>query len=327
MTFLNPKYFFLLLLLIPLIIRYIWKQKTMTASLQISSFRGFGAMRKSKIVYFRHLPFVLRMLALATLVVALARPQSFNKLRKSHTEGIDIMIAFDVSTSMLAMDFKPNRVEAAKEIAIEFIKGRPDDKIGLVIFAAESYTQCPLTLDHNVLINLFKDVQLGMLEDGTAIGNGLATAVSRLRNSDAKSKVIILLTDGENNRGEIQPLQAAEIAREFGIRVYCVGVGTIGMAPFPQQTQFGTQIVHHEVRIDEPLMREIAGITGGHYFRATDNDKLAEIYREIDLMEKTKIEVEEFTRTSEEFLPFAILAFLLLLSEIVLRNLILRVLP
>jgi len=327
MTFLHPQYFFFLLLIIPIIGWYIWKQKSMNASMQISAFKGFSKSAKSKKIYFRHIPFILRMMILAILITALARPQSFNKLRKSTTEGIDIMISLDVSTSMLAMDFKPNRLEAAKEVAIEFIKGRPNDKIGLVIFAAESFTQCPLTLDHTVLINLFSDVKTGLLEDGTAIGNGLATAVARIRNSNSKSKVIILLSDGENNRGEVQPLQAAEIAKEFNIRVYTVGVGTIGEAPFPAQTHFGTQIVNMPVRIDEPMLTEIAKITGGHYFRATDKNKLVEIYREIDQMEKTKTEVEEFTRTSEEFLPFAILAFLLLLLEIILRNTLLKTLP
>jgi len=327
MTFLHPQYFYFLLLLIPLIGWYIWKQRTMNASLQISSFRGFSAIRKSKKIYFRHLPFVLRLLALTVLVAAIARPQSFNKLRKSTTEGIDIMISLDISTSMLAMDFKPNRMEAAKEVAIEFIKGRPTDKIGLVIFAAESFTQCPLTLDHTVLINLFNDVKTGLLEDGTAIGNGLATAVARLRNSDAKSKVIILLSDGENNRGEVQPLQAAEIAKEFNIRVYTIGIGTIGQAPFPVNTRFGQQTQMIEVRIDEAMLKEIADITGGKYFRATNENKLKEIYKEIDQMERTKTQVEEYTRTSEEFLPFAILAFLLLLLEILLRNTILRTIP
>ena len=327
MTFLHPQYFWFLLLLIPLIGWYIWKQKTMNASSQISSFRGFSDIRKSKKIYFRHLPFVLRLLALAVLITAIARPQSFNKLRKSSTEGIDIMISLDISTSMLAMDFKPNRMEAAKEVAIDFIKGRPTDKIGLVIFAAESFTQCPLTLDHSVLINLFSDVKTGLLEDGTAIGNGLATAVARLRNSDAKSKIIILLSDGENNRGEVQPLQAAEIAKEFNIRVYTIGVGTVGQAPYPVNTVFGQQTQMIPVKIDEAMLQEIADITGGQYFRATNEKKLAEIYKEIDQMEKTKTEVEEYTRTSEEFLPFAILAFLLLLMEILLRNTILRTLP
>jgi Ca-activated chloride channel family protein len=327
MTFLHPHYFFLLLLLLPLIGWYVWKQRSMSASLQISSFRGFSNVRKSKKIYFRHLPFVLRMLALALIITALARPQNSNKLQKSTTEGIDIMISLDVSTSMLAMDFKPNRLEAAKEVAIDFIKGRPTDKVGLAIFAAESFTQCPLTLDHTVLINLFNDVRTGLLEDGTAIGNGLATAVARIRNSDTKSKVIILLSDGENNRGEVQPLQAAEIAKEYSVRVYTVGVGTIGTAPYPVNTVFGQQTQNVEVKIDETMLTEIANITGGHYFRATDKNKLAEIYREIDQMEKTKTEVEEYTRTSEEFLPFAIFAFLLLLLEIVLRNTVLRTIP
>ena len=327
MTFFQPQYFFLLLLIIPLTGWYIWKQKTMNASLQISSFKGFSNIGKSKKIYFRHLPFILRMLALSALVIALARPQSYNKLRKSSTEGIDIMISLDVSTSMLAMDFKPNRVEAAKEVAIEFIKGRPTDKIGLVIFAAESFTQCPLTLDHTVLINLFNDVKTGLLEDGTAIGNGLATAVARIRNSDVKSKVIILLSDGENNRGEVQPLQAAEIAKEFNVRVYTIGVGTIGEAPYPVQTVFGTQTQYIPVRIDEAMLQEIANITGGKYFRATNEAKLSEIYNEIDQMEKTKTEVEEYTRTSEEFLPFAILSFLILLLEILLRNTVFRTIP
>lgn len=327
MTFLHPQYFFFLLLLIPLIGWYIWKQRTMNASLQISSFKGFGGIKKSKKIYFRHLPFVLRVLVLVVLVTAIARPQSFNKLRKSTTEGIDIMISLDISTSMLAMDFKPNRLEAAKDVAINFIKGRPTDKIGLVIFAAESFTQCPITLDHSVLVNLFNDVKTGLLEDGTAIGNGLATAVARIRNSDAKSKVIILLSDGENNRGDVQPLQAAEIAKEFNVRVYTIGVGTVGQAPYPVNTMFGQQTQMVPVKIDEAMLKEIADITGGNYFRATDEKNLAEIYKEIDQMEKTKTEVEEFTRTSEEFLPFAILSFLLLLLEILLRNTILRTIP
>ena len=327
MTFLHPNYFFLLLLLIPLIGWYIWKQKEMSASLQISSFRGFSAIRKSKIVYFRHLPFVLRVFAIAFIITALARPQSSNKMHTSTTEGIDILISLDISSSMYAMDFKPNRLEAAKDVAIDFIKGRPTDRIGLVIFAAESFTQCPLTIDHAVLVNLFKGVHIGMLQDGTAIGNGLATAVSRIKDSDAKSKVIILLSDGENNMGEVAPLTAAEIAKTFGIRVYTIGVGTVGTAPFPVNTVFGQQIQNVEVNIDEQMLTEIANITGGHYFRATNNNKLAEIYKEIDEMEKTKTEVQEFTKTSEEFLPFALLALLLLLIEIVLRNTVLRTIP
>lgn len=325
--FLHPQYFFLLLLLIPMIGWYIWRQRSMHASLQISSLRGFSTIGKSKKIYLRHIPFILRLLALTMLIFALARPQSSNKLQKSTTEGIDIMISLDISTSMLAMDFKPNRMEAAKEVAINFIQGRPNDRIGLVIFAAESFTQCPLTIDHAVLINLFRDIRTGMLEDGTAIGDGLATAVNRIKDSDSKSKVIILLSDGENNRGQIAPLTAAEIARTFGVRVYTIGVGTIGTAPFPINTVFGQQVQNMEVKIDEAMLKEIATLTGGHYFRATDKNKLEEIYKEIDAMEKTKTEIQEYTKKGEEFLIFALLAIIFLLSEILLRNTVLRTIP
>ncbi len=326
-TFLHPQYFFLLLLLIPMIGWYVWRQKNMNASLQISSLKGFGPIGKSKKMYIRHLPMVLRSLSIIMIIFALARPQSSNKLRTSTTEGIDIIICLDVSSSMLAMDFKPNRLEAAKEVAINFIQGRHNDRIGLVVFAAESFTQCPLTIDHAVLVNLFRDISPGMLEDGTAIGNGLATAVTRIKDSNSKSKVIILLSDGENNRGQIAPLTAAEIAKTFGVRVYTIGVGTIGTAPFPINTVFGQQTQNVEVKIDEAMLRSIASITGGHYFRATDKNKLAEIYKEIDSMEKTKTEVQEFTKKSEEFLVFAILGLVFLISEILIRNTILRTLP
>lgn len=325
--FLHPQYFLLLLLLIPMIGWYVWRQRNMNASLQISSLRAFSAIGKSKKIYLRHLPFALRVLAVTMLIFALARPQSSNKLRTSTTEGIDIVISLDVSTSMLAMDFNPNRLEAAKEVAINFISGRPNDRIGLVIFAAESFTQCPLTIDHAVLVNLFRDIQTGMLEDGTAIGDGLATAVNRIKDSESKSKVIILLSDGENNRGQIAPLTAAEIASTFGVRVYTIGVGTIGTAPFPINTVFGQQVQNMEVKIDEKMLKEIASITGGHYFRATDKNKLEEIYQEIDAMEKTKTEVQEYTKKSEEFLIFGLLALIFLISEIVLRNTVLRTIP
>jgi Ca-activated chloride channel homolog len=266
-------------------------------------------------------------LAVVFLILALARPQTTNKLQTSTTEGIDIMISLDMSTSMLAMDFNPNRLEAAKEVAINFIQGRPNDRIGLVIFAAESFTQCPLTIDHAVLVNLFREIQTGMLEDGTAIGDGLATAVNRIKDSESKSKVIIFLSDGENNRGQIAPLTAAEIAKTFGIRVYTIGVGTIGTAPYPINTVFGQQVQNVEVKIDEAMLKEIASITDGHYFRATDKNKLEEIYKEIDAMEKTKTEVQEYTKKSEEFLIFALLSFIFLISEILLKNTVLRTLP
>lgn len=326
-AFLHPLYFFLLLLLIPMIGWYVWRQKTMNAFMQISSLRGFGAIGKSKKIYLRHLPFALRVLTVIMVIFALARPQSSNKLRTSTTEGIDIMISLDISSSMLAMDFNPNRLEAAKEVAINFIQGRPNDRIGLAIFAAESFTQCPLTIDHAVLINLFRDIRTGMLEDGTAIGDGLATAVNRIKDSDSKSRIIILLSDGENNRGQIAPLTAAEIAKTFGVRVYTIGVGTIGTAPFPINTVYGQQIQNMEVKIDETMLKEIASLTDGHYFRATDKNKLEEIYKEIDSMEKTKTEVQEYTKKSEEFMIFALLAFVFLISEIIIRNTVLRTLP
>ncbi len=326
-TFLHP-YFFWLLLIVPVYIGwYIWKQKSMQASLQISSLRGFAKAPVSKKVYLRHILFVFRVLTIGLLIIVLARPQSSNSFHDEITEGIDIMLAMDISGSMRAEDFKPNRLEAAKEVAAEFVKGRTNDKIGMVIYAAESFTQCPLTTDHNVLHNLFKDIQFGLLEDGTAIGMGLATAVQRIKDSQAKSKVIILLTDGENNRGEIAPMTAAEIAKTFGVRVYTIGVGTIGMAPFPVETVFGKQYQQMEVKIDEELLQNIADMTEGKYFRATDKNKLTEIYAEIDKMEKTRIEVKEYTKRKEEYLIFAMLAGLFLLLEIFLRNTVFRNLP
>ncbi len=326
-TFLHPHFFYLLLLILPMVGWYIWKQKELNASLQISSLRGFSRIRKSRKTYLRHVPFGLRCLTLIFLVIALARPQSTDNLRNVTTEGIDIMVSLDISGSMLAMDFKPNRLEAAKDVATEFISGRPNDKMGLVVFAAESFTQCPLTVDHTVLTNLIRDVQTGMLQDGTAIGLGLSTAVSRIKDSDAKSKVIILLTDGVNNRGEIHPLTAAEIAKSFGIRVYTIGVGSHGTAPYPVNTVFGQQVQDMEVKIDENMLQEIANTTGGQYFRATDKEKLRAIYEEIDQMEKTKVEVKEYSKRSEEFIPFALLALAFLVMEILLRNTVLRNLP
>lgn len=268
--------------------------------------------------------FVLRILAFALLVMAMARPQSSLNEENITTEGIDIVLAIDVSTSMLAEDFKPNRIEAAKMTAMDFIDGRPTDRIGLVIFGGESFTQCPITTDQAVLKNQLKNIKEGLVEDGTAIGMGLATAVNRLKNSEAKSKTIILLTDGVNNAGFIDPLTAAEVARPFGIRVYTIGVGTMGMAPYPVQTPWGIQYQNVEVQIDEELLKKIAEMTDGKYFRATNNNKLREIYKEIDRLEKTKIEVTSIQRYSEEFLGFALLAGLLLVSEVFLRNSLFR---
>ena len=325
MVFANPTYLYLLLLLVPLIGWYIYKLHKSQASLQVSSSEAFQLPGTSSWkVYMRHLPFVLRMLAIALLIVVLARPQSTNSWQNSSTEGIDIVMAMDISTSMLAEDLKPNRLEAAKDVAASFINGRQNDNIGLVVFAAESFTQCPLTIDHGVLLNLFKP---GIIQDGTAIGLGLANAVSRIKDSQAKSKVIILLTDGVNNTGEIAPVTAAEIAKTFGIRVYTIGVGTQGEAPYPIPTAFGVQYQNVPVEIDEQVLKQIASTTGGQYFRATDNSSLKEIYSEIDQLEKTKISVQEFSKKQEEYKNWALLVFALLLIEVLLRNTVLRNIP
>ncbi len=326
-TFLHPNFFYLLLVIIPMIAWYIWKQKSAQASLQISSLKGFEKAPVSWKVYLRHLPIALRSIAIIFIVIVLARPQSTNSSRDVVTEGIDIVMTLDISSSMQALDFKPNRLEAAKDVATEFMSARENDKIGLVIFAGESFTQCPLTTDKAVLVNLTHDIKTRMVEDGTAIGLGLATAVNRIKDSKAKSKVIILLTDGVNNRGEVAPLTAAEIAKTFGIRVYTIGVGSKGVAQIPVQTPYGTRYVEEEVKIDEAMMKEIAETTGGQYFRAVDKNSLKQIYEEIDQMEKTKIEVKEYTKRSEEYLIFAILATLFIIAEVFIKSTVLRNLP
>ena len=326
MTFAHPYYFLLLLLLIPAILWYVLKRKQRFASLQVSNTFAFKQMPKTWKQRCQHLPFVLRCLVFSLVVVVLARPQSVDSWQNTSTEGIDIVVALDISTSMLAEDLKPNRLEAAKSIASSFVADRHNDNIGLVLFAGESFTQCPLTTDHAVLMNLFGSIQCGMIEDGTAIGLGLANAVSRVKDSQAKSKVIILLTDGTNNRGDIDPLTAAELAKTFGIRVYTIGVGKKGKAPYPFQTANGVVYQNVEVNIDEEPLKQIASLTGGVYFRATDNATLAGIYQEIDQLEKTKMQVREYSKRQEEFRPFALAAFLLLLIEILLRQII-RSLP
>ncbi|MBZ0243758.1 MAG: VWA domain-containing protein, partial [Bacteroidales bacterium] len=268
--------------------------------------------------------FALRWLAISLLIVSIARPQTSSSKQNMTIEGIDIVLSLDVSGSMLARDLKPDRLEASKDVAIEFIKNRPNDRIGLVIFSGETFTQVPLTTDHAVLRNMFTDIKSGMIEDGTAIGDGLATAVSRLRDSKAISKVVILLTDGVNNAGSVDPMTAAEIAKVFGIRVYTIGVGSYGTAPYPVQTPFGIQLRDMKVEIDEALLQNIASQTDGRYFRATSNKKLEEIYREIDQLERSKIDVTEFKRKHEEFFPLAVLALALLLLEFLLRQTLLR---
>lgn len=327
--FAHPEYFYLLLLLIPAVIWYIWKERKLNATIQVSTIQPVATARKSFKNYLRHLLFILRMFTISLLIIVLARPQSLKSWEKSITEGIDIIIALDISGSMLARDFKPDRLEASKDVAIEFISGRRNDRIGLIVFSGESFTQCPLTTDHKVLVNLFKDIKSGMIEDGTAIGVGLANAIKRLKDSDAISKVIILLTDGVNNQGSIDPITAAEIAKTFGIRTYTVGVGSKGTAPYPVQHPFTGNIFYQNmpVEIDEETLQEIADITDGKYFRATNNEKLRQIYTEIDKLEKSKIDVREYSRKQEKYLGFAVAAALLLLGEILLKNTVLKNIP
>jgi Ca-activated chloride channel family protein len=327
LTFKNPELFYLLLVILPMVAWYIFRQKRNTASIQVSSTASLFRAPKTIRHYLRHSVFALQMLAIVFFVIVLARPQSSKSWENTTTEGIDIVIALDISSSMLARDFAPDRLEAAKNVAMEFISGREHDRMGLVVFAGEAFTQCPLTTDRAVLLNLFKDLKSGLIEDGTAIGNGLATAVNRVKDSEAISRVVILLTDGENNRGEVAPMTAAEIAKTFGIRVYTVGVGSVGTAPYPVQTPFGIELREMEVKIDEPLLTEMANVTGGKYFRATSNKKLVEIYKEIDQLEKSKIDVHQFSRRSEEFLPFAIIGALLLLASLFLRTTLFRNIP
>ena len=326
--FANPQLLWLLLILVPLIAYYVYRSRQGGATLQVSSTDGLSRISRTPKYYLRHLPFVLRCLTITLLVVALARPQTSESNETSTTEGIDIVMSLDISGSMLARDFTPNRITAAKEITKDFIDSRHNDRIGLVVFAGESFTQSPLTTDKATLITLLSRVKEGMIDDGTAIGNGLATAVNRLRESTAASKVIILLTDGVNNSGQVAPLTAAEIAQAYGIRVYTIGVGTTGTAPYPAYDQFG-RIVYRQakVEIDEEVLTQISDMTGGQYFRATNNDKLEAIYQEINQLEKTKIEVDSQTRWFEKFMPYALVALALLIIELLLRYFYLRRIP
>jgi len=327
LTFANPGFLFLLLIIPLLIAWYFFRFKRNNAEISVSTTDGFaGKGRNFKVILYHGL-YVLRLLALTLLILALARPQTSLSRQDVTVEGIDLMIALDISGSMLAMDFRPDRLEASKEVAMEFIDSRPNDRIGLVVFSGESFTQCPLTIDHSVLKNLFKDVKSGMIEDGTALGDGLATAISRLKDSKAVSKVIILLTDGVNNMGAIDPRSAAEIAKLYGIRIYTIGVGTMGMAPYPVQTPFGMSTQNMEVKIDEPLLQEISSLTDGRYFRATSNAKLREIYQEIDKLEKSKIDVTEFKRKNDKYIPLVLIALALFGIEMLLRYTVLRNIP
>ena len=328
MYFEYPKLLWLLVVPALLVLHYIWLELAgRHPHLRVSTAVPWKLRGTSFMAVLRHIPFVLRTFALCMIVVVIARPRSSEKMEKIDTEGIDIVLAMDVSTSMLARDLTPDRLNASKDIAIEFISQRPSDRMGIVVFAGESFTQCPLTTDRATLINLMKEVQTDLIEDGTAIGNGLATAVARMKDSDAKSRVIILLTDGVNNRGEISPQMAAEIAKTYGVRVYTIGVGKEGMAPYPVMTPWGVEIQQVKVEIDEKLLSEIAESTGGRYFRATDNTKLAEIYSEINKMEKARTTVDSFPIYKELFGRYALLALLALLLELVLNWFVIRRLP
>lgn len=324
MTFQNPEYLLFLLLLIPIIFWYIWEMHKSDASLQISSHQELKKHPKTLKIHLRHLPFVLRILSIALIIIAVARPQKTDSWRTEHTEGIDIMIALDISGSMQLPDFTPNRLEVARELTADFIRSRPNDNIGLVIFAGESFTLCPLTTDHAVLLSMLNSVTFGMVEDGTAIGLGLANAVGRVLEGPAESKVVILLTDGENNRGDIMPSTAGEIAQAFGVRVHTIAVGSEGEIRFPVQTPLGIRYQTVIEHFDEAPLIEIAQMTGGSHFRAKEGDALRRIYQQISELETSKISVSEFRKREEFYHIFALLAFLLLAFEIILRNTFLK---
>ena len=331
MEFANKEYLFLLLLMIPYLIWYLMYRKKSEPTMRMSDTRAYRYAPRSWRVTLMPLQLLLRLAVFVLLVLVLARPQTQNSLKNETMEGIDIMLAMDVSTSMLAEDLKPNRIEAAKKVAADFIIGRPNDNIGLTIFAGEAFTQCPMTTDHASLLNLLHNVRTDiaqrLIEDGTAIGMGLANAVSRLKESKAKSKVVILLTDGSNNRGDLSPMTAAEIAKSFGIRVYTIGVGTNKMAPYPMPVAGGIQYVNMPVEIDTKMLSDIAAATDGDFYRATNNKELQQIYKEIDKLEKSKLNVKKYSKRYEAYQPYAIAAVILLLLEILLRITVFRRLP
>jgi len=325
--FANPGLLYLLVLVPMMVAWYLFRQGKSIPTLQVSGTEVFENTRKSIRHYIYHVMFIFRVIAVSLLIIAIARPQSTTKRQNVSIEGIDIVLGLDISGSMLAQDLKPDRLEAAKNVSLDFFTGRPNDRIGLVVFAGEAFTQCPLTTDHVIIEDMLDDIKSGMIQDGTAIGDGLATAINRLKESQAISKVIILLTDGQNNAGSIAPLSAAEIAKIYGIRIYTIGVGTKGFAPYPVQTPFGIQYQNMEVKIDEELLQKVANMTDGKYFRATDNTRLKEVYQEIDRLEKSKIDVTEFRKKHEEFLNLVIFAFILLALETLSRLTLFRSIP
>ena len=332
MEFANKEYLLLLLLLIPYVIWYLLYRKKSEPTMRMSDTNAYRYAPRSWKVTLMPLQPLLRMAVFVLVVLVLARPQTQNSWKNQTVEGIDIMLAMDVSTSMLAEDLKPNRIEAAKQVAAEFIVGRPDDNIGLTIFAGEAFTQCPMTTDHASLLNLLQNVRTdiaarGLIQDGTAIGMGLANAVSRLKDSKAKSKVVILLTDGSNNRGDLSPMTAAEIAKSFGIRVYTIGVGSAKMAPMPPMATGLPQYINVPVEIDTQTLTQIAAATDGDFYRATNNNELMQIYKEIDKLEKSKLNVRKFSKRYDAYQPFALAAAVLLLIEMLLRLTIFRRIP
>lgn len=327
MQFAHPKYFWLFLIYVPMIVWYLLKHREAQASLGMSSLSPFAGVGRSWKVYLRYLTVVMRFAAIGCLIVILARPQIKDNWRTTHTEGTDIMIALDVSSSMLAKDFKPDRLEAAKTVAGRFVSQRTDDNIGVVIFAGESLTGLPMTVDRSMLLNYINSIKMNILPDGTAIGDGIATSLNRLKEGKAKSRSIILITDGSNNTGVVAPLTAAEVAKELGVRIYTIGIGTNGMAPSPVMTPFGMEFQPQKVVIDEATLQQIADATGGKYFRATGNKVLEEVFAEIDRLEKTRMDVKHFSHTEDDYMLFAWIAFGLVCLELLCRYTVLRNIP
>lgn len=326
-SYLNSHVFWLFLLFLPIILWYVWKQSQSVAHVRMSSLSDYATLKPSLLQYFSHSTFVLRMAAFALIICALARPVSFDKFSNSTTYGIDIVLAMDVSSSMLAQDLRPDRIEAAKEVAAQFINSRSNDRIGLVVFSGESFTQTPLTTDHATLLNQLSELKSGMIQDGTAIGMGLGLSINRLRESSAKSRVVVLLTDGVNNSGDIEPMTAAELAQKYGIKIYTIAVGTRGMAPYPVLENGRKRTVMVSAEIDEEMLTAIAKITGGQYFRATNTDELKKIYETIDSLEKTKIEDLSMTTKHEEFPLIVLWALCLLALEMILKQTIFKRFP
>ena len=328
MQFAHPQYLWLFLIFIPIIAWYVFRKIKSHPTLSVSTLSPYAKLPVSLREYLIHLLFVLRLGVLACVIIIIARPQTYDSWRTSSTHGTDIILAMDISSSMLARDFKPDRLEAAKNVAAKFVSGREADNIGIVVFAGERFTAVPLTTDRSLLVNYINDISMNMLEDGTAIGDGLATSINRIKDGKAKSKSIILLTDGSNNTGNVAPSTAAEIAKKFGIKVYTIGVGKNGEAPFPQQNMFGRiEYVNMPVVIDEETLKNIASITGGKYFRATNNNVLADVFEEIDKLEKTQMDVKHFSHTEDNYMMWAVFALGLFLLEIILRNTVLRTIP